>query len=394
MSLFKRLISTCEGVVAAETVLTLPLYLILLGGGAWLSEMTTAKSVLITTEYALLGMLGSKNYSSAVSNYNESPVKNNLWSMLKSNGTFEYGNTNSQTILPLKDTIQEIGMVSYKDPLPYPNLTPLIDLISEGTEWPVPAAPMSRDAYRNQRGLEYSWIAMWNGYGAAEIWLTGEYNNYATPINDSITAANNHNAVVRENRRKNQGIRQRNEEINKENEQKLAEYRNQNAQIEKENEEIQRQNAVIESENEIIRKQNEEIEQENAIINAHNTLINNQNSIVPFWWREDRITMDTLTINRTSWMTSLLNIMNSGTDTPSSVTMKGTKPSKLVRNYRGGWRGSANANELFDNTGAKLNAIILQPSPGTTESNVNDYHIQSSGYYESTAYANFKGWLY
>ena len=139
---------------------------------------------------------------------------------------------------------------------------------------------------------------------------------------------------------------------------------------------------------------NEEIAQENAIIEAQNNAIRNQNSIVPFWWREDRITTDTLIINRTSWMTSLLNIMNSGTDTPSSVTMKGTKPSKLVRNYRGGWRGSVNANELFDNTGAKLNAIILQPSPGTTESNVNDYHIQSSGYYESTAYANFKGWLY
>lgn len=235
---------------------------------------------------------------------------------------------------------------------------------------------------------------MWNGFGAAEVWLSNEYANYANPINDSITQANNHNAVVRANQRRNAEIRQRNAEIQRENEAKMAEYNRQIAENERENQEIQRQNSIIETQNVDIRKMNEEIAQENAIIEAHNNAIRNQNSIVPFWWREDRITTDTLTINRTSWMTSLLNIMNSGTDTPSSVTMKGTKPSKFVRNYRGGWRGSANANELFDNTGAKLNAIILQPSPGTTESNVNDYHIQSSGYYESTAYANFKGWLY
>lgn len=44
-----------------ETVMTLPIYLVLLGGGAWISELTTGKNALATAQYAHVSLFGISN---------------------------------------------------------------------------------------------------------------------------------------------------------------------------------------------------------------------------------------------------------------------------------------------------------------------------------------------
>ena len=61
MCFIKRLFHKCSGVVATETVLTLPIYLVLLGAGAWLSEVATGRDVLAVASQEHIWMLGCRS---------------------------------------------------------------------------------------------------------------------------------------------------------------------------------------------------------------------------------------------------------------------------------------------------------------------------------------------
>lgn len=63
MSFIKRLASNDAGVIAIETLLTLPVYLFLLGFAIWISELTTGRSTLEVAQYTHLGLFGIRGMS-------------------------------------------------------------------------------------------------------------------------------------------------------------------------------------------------------------------------------------------------------------------------------------------------------------------------------------------